>query len=227
MGKVVFWDFDGTLAWRRDLWRGALVETLDRNEPGHGVDADAFRLLLRDRFPWHEPQRPHPELSAPGAWWARVEPILAAAFEAVGFAPARAAELAVLAHGRYVDPSGYELFEDTRPTLERLAASGWRHIVLSNHVPELPEIVAGVGLGDLVERVLTSAATGYEKPHPLAFDLAERAAGRPERRFMVGDNPLADIRGAEEAGIPAILVRSPPGGGRSLASAASLIEAGD
>jgi KaiC/GvpD/RAD55 family RecA-like ATPase len=56
--------------------------------------------------------------------------------------------------------------------LQRLAAVGWRHIVLSNHVPELASIVAGVGLGYLVETVLSSARTGYEKPHPEAFAIA-------------------------------------------------------
>jgi putative hydrolase of the HAD superfamily len=221
--KVVFWDFDGTLV--RRPWRGALVETLDRHEPGHGVSADAFRPHLRDRFPWHEPERPHPELSTPEAWWARIEQLLAVAFAAVGFSPPRAAELASLAHDQYVDPDAYVVFDDTRPALEGLAEAGWRHVLLSNHVPELPDIVSGVGLGDLFEAVHTSAATGYEKPHPEAFAIALRAAGDPRRVFMVGDNPVADVRGAEAAGIPALLVRSPSDGGLGLLEAAARIEA--
>jgi len=79
--------------------------------------------------------------------------------------------------------------------------------VLSNHVPELESIVSGVGLGELIERVLTSALTGYEKPHPGAFAIARDQPRYPQHIWMVGDNPNADVLGAEVVGIPAILVR--------------------
>ena len=59
----------------------------------------------------------------------------------------RATELAELARTRYVDPAvGWQLFDDTVPALDRLGEAGWRHAVLSNHVPELEQIVAGLGL---------------------------------------------------------------------------------
>jgi putative hydrolase of the HAD superfamily len=88
-----------------------------------------------------------------------------------------------------------------------LRAHGWRHVLLSNHVPELPQLVDRLGLGELFDEVLTSAATGYEKPHPEMFALGLRAAGAHERAWMVGDNYDADVVGAESAGIPAVLVR--------------------
>jgi putative hydrolase of the HAD superfamily len=102
--------------------------------------------------------------------------------------------------------------------------------VLSNHVPELSTLVEQLGLGGLVERVFSSAATGYEKPHPEAFRLALRAFGDPVRRWMVGDNPTADVAGAEAIGIPAILVRTNGTArrtARDVATAARLIVAAD
>jgi putative hydrolase of the HAD superfamily len=93
------------------------------------------------------------------------------------------------------------------PVLERLRAQGWSHVVLSNHVPELPAIAAGIGLTPLVDRIVTSAATGFEKPHPEAFARAFEGTGRPADVWMVGDNEVADVAGAEAVGIPAILVR--------------------
>ena len=78
-------------------------------------------------------------------------------------------------------------------------------------------IVAGLGLGDLVEHVHTSAITGYEKPHPEMFDIAARAAGSPETVWMVGDNVVADYEGAATAGIDAVLVRHPDPGDRRAA----------
>jgi putative hydrolase of the HAD superfamily len=80
--------------------------------------------------------------------------------------------------------------------------------VLSNHVPELPGLIADLGLGSLVDDVLTSASIGYEKPHPEIFQHALRQSGHPTNAWMVGDSVTADIGGAELAGIPALLVRT-------------------
>jgi putative hydrolase of the HAD superfamily len=207
--RAILWDFDGTLAHRPGMWRGCLVETLDEHEAGHTVCADDLIPFLRDGFPWHAPDVAHPELSTPKAWWDRVEALLASAYAQVGVAPARARELARLAHERYVDGrSGWMLFDDSRPVLTQLGERGWRHVVLSNHVPELEEIVACLRLDDLLDAVVTSAVAGFEKPHPEAFAAGRRAAGGATTLWMVGDNAEADVAGAEAAGIPAILVRS-------------------
>ncbi len=80
--------------------------------------------------------------------------------------------------------------------------------MLSNHVPELAELIEGLGLGELVGEVFTSAAIGYEKPHPEIFRHALRVCGSPGRVWMVGDNPVADVEGAEAVGVPAVLVRA-------------------
>jgi putative hydrolase of the HAD superfamily len=209
MEKVVLWDFDGTLAHRPGMWRGCLIETLDLHEPAHGVSAEALIPFLHDGFPWHTPDLPHPELSSPEAWWERVELLLARAYEGVGFNSQQARQLARLAHERYVDcNAGWRLFDDVLPVLNRLASRGWRHVILSNHVPELSALVTGLGLAPVVDHVFCSAVTGFEKPHPEAFALALAACGKPAACWMVGDNPVADVAGAEAAGIQAILVRT-------------------
>jgi putative hydrolase of the HAD superfamily len=209
--RLLIWDFDGTLAHRRGEtgWSILLAEALDAEEPGHGHSADTFRPHLRDGFPWHRPEVAHPELCEAGAWWASVRPVLARAYEAAGYATARAVELAETAQRLYVDPSvGWTLFEDTTSALEQFAGDGWTHTILSNHVPELREIVAGLGLEELVADISCSAETGYEKPHPRAFaSVLDRF--QPAEVWMVGDNVVADVIGAEAVGIPAVLVRRP------------------
>ena len=208
-GRFVMWDFDGTLAHRRGEtgWSILLAEALDAEEPGHGHTAETFRPHLRAGFPWHTPEVAHPELCEPEAWWASVRPVLARAYEAAGYEPDRARGLADAARRLYVDPTvGWTLFDDTLPTLGRLSRGGWTHAILSNHVPELPQIVAGLGLGDVVATVSCSAETGYEKPHAQAFaSVLDRL--RPVEAWMVGDNVVADVLGAEAVGIPAVLVR--------------------
>ena len=210
-GRLVIWDFDGTLAHRRGEtgWSILLAEALDAEEPGHGRAAEMFRPHLRNGFPWHTPEIVHPELSEPEAWWGSVLPVLARAYEAAGYEPERAGELADAARRLYVDPTvGWELFTDTRPVLERLSQVGWTHAILSNHVPELRHIVTRLGLDDLVSFVSCSAETGFEKPHPLAFASVLEPL-RPTEAWMVGDNVVADALGAEAVGIPAVLVRRP------------------
>jgi putative hydrolase of the HAD superfamily len=209
--RLLIWDFDGTLAHRRGEtgWSILLAEALDAEEPGHGHSADTFRPHLRQGFPWHRPDVAHPELCEPEAWWAAVRPLLARAYEVAGYAPARAAELAEAAQRLYVDPTvGWTLFDDTLPTLERLSQAGWSHAILSNHVPELRQIVTALGLDELIAFLSCSAETGYEKPHERAFaSVLEPLA--PAEAWMVGDNVVADVLGAEAVGIPAVLVRRP------------------
>jgi putative hydrolase of the HAD superfamily len=205
--RVVFWDFEGTLAVRRGIWAQCLVDVLDRLEPGHGrTDAD-FAPWLRRGFPWHDWERAHPELIDADAWWAALQPVLANACVRAGLDPGRARRAAAGARECYVDPVFWQVYEDVRPALASLRAAGWRQAILSNHVPELPDLARTLGLCDLVETVLTSAATGFEKPHPRMFAVALDAMGGPDAAWMVGDNPVADVGGAEAVGIPAILVR--------------------
>jgi putative hydrolase of the HAD superfamily len=220
--RAILWDFDGTLGHRDGMWSGCLVDVLDEHEPGHGWSADDFRPSLRDGFPWHTPDVPHLELTTPDAWWGPVESILAGAYESVGYNDERSRVLAGLARARYVDPAhGWRLFDDTLAALSRLHDDGWRHVILSNHVPELDGIVEALGLGELIDAVVNSARTGYEKPHPNAYAAGREAAGHPDDLWMVGDNPIADVEGAEAVGIPAILVRT--GEGVTLAEAAQQI----
>lgn len=76
-------------------------------------------------------------------------------------------------------------------------------------MPELFAIVDSVGLGTLVENVISSATVGYEKPHPEIFALARMLSKDPKEMWMIGDNAQADVEGARAADIRAILVQHP------------------
>ncbi len=208
MKGCILWDFDNTLAFRRGgMWRAALMEALDERVPDHQISADALRPGLRDGFPWHDWEKPHTELSSAELWWRPIESLLANALRGAGIEKSLSVKLAQYAHERYVDPTSFQLFPDTLPVLGELKRRGWVHAILSNHVPELPHIVGQLGLTGIVETVLSSARIGFEKPHPESFKIATNAVGNPDIIWMIGDNPLADVLGAEMNGIPAILVR--------------------
>lgn len=206
--KTIFWDFEGTLADRLGLRRSAVMEVLDVNEPGHHVDMEWIRPYLRDGFFWHRWWQPHCHLTTADAWWTETEKIFVRAYQGVGFEPNRAVQLAKSVRGCFVNQKRFVIPDDVQPTLQRLSELGWRHIIISNHVPELPDIVSALGLIEHVCLCLSSASTGYEKPNRQAYVHALAIAGNPNHVWMVSDNPDADVFGAEAAGIPAILVRT-------------------
>jgi putative hydrolase of the HAD superfamily len=226
--QVIFWDFDATLAERPGHWRGAVRDALAEVLGAHEFSSEQIAAELTHGFPWHEPDIPHPQLSDPDDWWAHLAAVLTSALHRLGVAGGPAADAASRVRQQFTDPASWRLFDDTPAALNELASLGWRHVVLSNHVPELAQILGCLGLGGYFADVVNSAVTGYEKPHPMAFRIALERAGRPKRAWMVGDNPVADIAGAAAIGLPGILVRTRSADGRhitSLAEIAGLVSA--
>lgn len=128
------------------------------------------------------------------------------AYVGAGVDAGSAARAARGVRAHYTDATRWTVFPDSVTALEELAAAGWLHVVVSNHVPELDGLLRDLGLGGYFTTVVNSSLVGWEKPHPRIFELALDRAGHPERVWMVGDNPVADIAGAGAVGIPGILV---------------------
>ena len=111
--------------------------------------------------------------------------------------------------------SGTEVAPDAQESLARLHEDGVRIVLVSNTLwtgdDELRADIADLGLGRIVDGVVTSHSTGYRKPHPAIFDRALALAGAsPHESFMVGDEPYQDIFGAQRAGMRAVWLRHPP-----------------
>lgn len=212
MTRAVIWDFDETLARRSGGWRHMLVDALDLESPGHGITASDVEPGLRHGFPWHDWERAHPDLSDPDRWWANLRPVLRRALEQAGVSKSVAERASARFRSEYVRLDRWSVFPDTEPALRRLRALGWRQAVLSNHCPELPDLVRGLGLWGYFDVVLTSASIAFEKPNLEAYARALRDLGHPRTVWMVGDSPEVDIAGARRCGIPGVLVRRPAPG---------------
>ena len=226
MPKYLIWDFDGTLGYREGGWTGAMEEVLRRNLPDCVATAGDLRPHIQTGYPWHAPHQPYPVQSA-GQWWDSLAPVFARAFLAVGATPPQAEALAGEVRHAYCHPAAWRLFEDTRPALEQLAAEGWTHVLLSNHVPELSAILSHLQIESFFARTFNSAETGYEKPHPQAFRNVLAALAEAKIVWMIGDSAIADIAGAGAVGIPGILVRKRRAGVRyqceSLSGVAAIL----
>jgi putative hydrolase of the HAD superfamily len=113
-------------------------------------------------------------------------------------------------------------FNDAAPALAQLRARGLRLVCASNWDYALPEVLERVGLLELLDGVVTSAAVGARKPDPEIFREALRVAGcSASEALHVGDSSEEDIAGAEAAGIRALLLDR-TGSGADLRSLADL-----
>ncbi len=114
--------------------------------------------------------------------------------------------------------SAPRLMPGARRTLGELRRRGTRVFLLSNAqscftMPELRRL----GIAEAFDGFFLSSDFGCRKPSPAFFRAAaERAGVAPQEALMVGNDPEADIRGAEAVGMPSRYIhtrQSPPRGG--------------
>lgn len=185
----------------------SLLEAVHEIYPKSKATVNDIVPHLKQGFPWHEPEKAHVHLSTSELWWAHLRKVFIQTFLKLGFSREDASELAWLAQKRFLDFERWKLFQDTIPTLKGLQSYGWKHIIVSNHVPELNLIISHLGLDNYLIDVINSAEVGFEKPNPKIFEVALGRAFRADDIWMIGDNYNADVWGAEQVGIKAILVR--------------------
>lgn len=97
--------------------------------------------------------------------------------------------------------------EDVPQTLARLREQGLRLGLVTNRSRSLePDFLERIGLAPYFNTVVVAADVGIWKPDPRIFHLAlERLGASPEAALHVGDNYFADIQGARQAGLAALL----------------------
>jgi HAD superfamily hydrolase (TIGR01509 family) len=98
-------------------------------------------------------------------------------------------------------------FPDAAGVLGTLRALGMRAAVVSNWDCSLGGLLGGLGLGGLLDAVVTSAEAGMRKPDPRIFETALAAVQcPPDRALLVGDSLEVDVRGGQAAGIRSVLL---------------------
>jgi putative hydrolase of the HAD superfamily len=101
----------------------------------------------------------------------------------------------------------FRAYDDAAPALRALRAAGVRTVCVSNWDVSLTDVLARVGLAELLDAVVSSAEAGARKPDPAIFTRGLELAGcGPDEALHVGDTPEEDIEGARAAGIRALLI---------------------
>jgi putative hydrolase of the HAD superfamily len=116
------------------------------------------------------------------------------------------------AYGRGDGPHA-SLRTGAREALDWLRAAGMRLGVISNTIQPGRNLDAGLarrGLLDYFTVRIYSSDAGFAKPHPALFRAALAALDTPaERAVYVGDRLVADIGGAQGAGMRGVLIVAP------------------
>jgi HAD superfamily hydrolase (TIGR01549 family) len=205
---TIWWDFDGTLISRPAMWAEAASRIVRKVIPGRSCPDASLLRALDEGMPWHRRDRAHPELTTPQDWWRCVFRRYVEIFEELGLAEATRPEALDEIRRDILMAQRYSIYPDVEAVLNRLSDAGWRHVMVSNHVPELPELVERLGLARHFGAIVTSGLVGYEKPHLRMFEVARTHtfAGKPV--WMIGDNLVSDCLSVEALGVRAILVRA-------------------
>lgn len=121
----------------------------------------------------------------------------------------------------------FTVFDDAPDALRAARRDRLRVIVVSNWDASLAHVLDRVGLGDLIDGVVTSASVGAAKPDPAIFEAALALAGAvPAEALHVGDSLADDVAGARAAGIDAVWLNrdggSAPAGVTAVATLGAL-----
>ena len=206
--QFIIWDFDGTLAFREGMWSQAVVDVINRNFSKVCLVREDISKYLSSGFFWHSPDAAHLHVIDSAIWWEHHNRIFENAIvKATNISSNRILQILPQIRQEYLDPVSWTVYADVLSSLSDLSSAGWKHVILSNHVPELSDLIESLGLADYFEKILTSARIGYEKPNRMAFDAIIKLLPSNSKLWMIGDSYTADVLGANNANINAILVR--------------------
>ncbi|MBK7972799.1 MAG: HAD-IA family hydrolase [Deltaproteobacteria bacterium] len=228
MIQLVLLDAVGTLF----RARGSVGELYARVAREHGLarEAAAFDLAFRPAFramrPMAFPGEPPERIRAlERAWWHELVGRVLDGVEA----PAR------FDRERYFDAvfevfasaTGWQLYDDTLPALDALAARGVALGIVSNFDGRCRAVCEALGLAGYFTSLTLSSESGVAKPDPAIFAVALAEHGvRALHAAHVGDHPIHDAVASRAAGLRAFLLdrRRRPRGPGGVARLFSLTE---
>ena len=207
MKKAIFWDFDGTLVYSNHLWSGSLLRLITAQAPEKGITLGQVREHMKTGFTWHTPFDDHSHLVGE-LWWDNILERMRVNCLLLGLDEATAQTVADGMREEITNNKNYELYPDAVEMLEFASEKGYENYILSNNYPELRSAMEKLDLEKYFKGFTVSAELGFDKPRRELFEHALKTADYPEHCFMVGDNPYADVEGANSVGIPSVLVHN-------------------
>lgn len=204
MKKSLFWDSDGTLLYGNESFKCSLMDAF--SEFSYSLDESVAKSFLRSVCSWYAPEMDHSDKKG-AEWWME---LLDKISVFCGEHEVHKADIAPICHAfrRNVIDYPYEAYADAKEVLHYFKKKGYENYIISNNFPELPKVFERLGLDTEIDGYFLSACVGYDKPRKEIFQYALVNTGNPERKYMIGDNPVADYQGGQEAGMISVLVHN-------------------
>jgi putative hydrolase of the HAD superfamily len=227
--SAVLLDVGDTMVRADPSWRDVYASVFG----GHGIEATASEFEAAFRAAWREWEHEGPFEATEEASFQRLMALDRLVFDRLGYPDLpesffRDVDLA------FRQRSAFYVFPDVIPALDALQAAGLRLAVVSNWGWAAPELLQTLELARHFEVLSISARVGFQKPHPAIFEHALELLGiGPDEAVHVGDDPTADVVGAQRAGIDPILidrhgrVHPPIGAGAPLDGTAVIADLGE
>ena len=137
--SVFCWDFDGTLAYSVHLWSSSVFRALNETVADHNVMFQDIRRCNASGFTWHTPEQDF-SVFVGEKWWEFMNAHFFRSFVSLGISESDAKSASEKVRDIIMQPSNYNLFDDTVYVLEKAKEKGHANIILSNNYPELETI---------------------------------------------------------------------------------------
>ncbi|HCJ58219.1 HAD family hydrolase [Lutispora sp.] len=95
-------------------------------------------------------------------WWIHAQKIFIAIYKKLNIPESKAIFYAEKVRYEIIKPDEYILYDDTIEMLDFFKSEGYANIILSNHIPELHDIVEKLGLINCIEDCISSESVGIK-----------------------------------------------------------------
>ena len=209
---AVFFDVDFTLIYPGPTFDG---EGYRQFAARHGIEVDPSALTLAVASASGELDRAQDDIYRPELFIRYARRVL----EHMGGVGSGLDTCAREIYDEWAACQHFSLYDDVRPTLEQLHATGVRIGLISNTHRCLASFQSHFELERYITAALSSSDHGYMKPHPSIFEAALKLAdATPTESVMVGDSLNHDIHGARHVGMKGVLIQ------RSASSDSEMLE---
>ncbi|MFI5303942.1 MAG: HAD-IA family hydrolase [Nitrospiria bacterium] len=207
MIKVIFFDAAETLFKTRGSVGHIYLEIAKKygsTSTKKAIDTAFFDVFKKEPPPnFPESCVPNERLALEKSWWYSV---VKQVFIQVGMFPGFDDYFHEV-YSVFKGSHGWELFPETVEVLTQLKRNGYQTGMITNFDSRVYDVNRALGIEPLIDSLTLSSEAGAPKPNPKIFAKAiETHHIQPKEAIHVGDSLTDDVRGAQNAGMQAVLI---------------------